>query len=403
MSVTAFFQRAGDIGNTNMGFIGQVLSTGSAKRSYTGSNERPQANQVTTVAISGATNSTVYQLLGDGIAASYTSDGSASQDEIGAGLVAAWNTKPSLRRKMVASYTTGSNSIVLTGVWPGLATVVTKDDASSGDLGSPSTSTAAADGARVYFGRVLASDGVVTNGKTPKVFIPTTTLFSPQVKTFTYGSVASGDSVVTTVEMNGAYVRVSTAFDTNQTTTLSNHASALETELNAIFGAARGAAAAATATTITITADVAGAEFVARSDVEGSGGGTVSPADTTGPSPSTSLARALAGISVRRLDVENETIDGDDPSYAPNAGVEVLSRGAIIMARSTSETWALGDSVWVDLTTVLTSAGRIYNAPASATSPVYLPPGLIRIERGEPSTQSNGVGVAHVTSTAIGA
>lgn len=404
MSASAFFQRAADIGRTsNIGFIGQVLSTGSAKRSYTGSNERPQAAQVTTQTVPASPDaSTLYSVTVDGVTASFTTDSSATQAELGAGLVAALNANASIRRTCIASYAGGV--LTLTGTWPGVSFTVTNNAAdTTQDLGTPTNSTAAASAARVYFGRVLASDGFVTNEGTPKVFIPTTSLFSAQVTTFTYASLASGDRITTVVEMNGEQVVVVSDFDTNQATTLTNHTADLEEALNAEFGAGVGAAAANASADITITADVAGAEFFASSTVNGGGGGTVTKADTTGPSISTSLARAFAGVSARRLDVENETIDGDDPSYAPNEGVEVLSRGAVIMARSTSETWDLNSGVWVDLTTTLTSAGRIYDTASNATSPVWLSRDLLRIERQEPSSQSNGVGVARVLATAIGA
>lgn len=404
MSAASFFQRAGDIGNTRVGFIGQVINTGSAKRSYTGSNERPQTVQISTVSIPASpTASATYGLTAYGLTASYVADASATQDEVGAGLAAAWNAKPALRRLAIATYTGGT--LTLTGTAPGVAfdNPTGSGGSGGGALGNASTSTAAASAARVYFGRVLASDGYVTNEGTPKVFIPTTSLFSAQVTTFTYASVASGDTITTIVRMNDEEAVVATAYNSSHAQTLIDHAADLKIALNAEFGAGRGAVAARSSDDITITADVAGAEFFASSTVAGTGGGTVSKADTTGPSISTSLARALAGISVRRTDVENETVDGDDPSYAPNDGVEVLSRGAIYMARSTSETWDGNSDTWVDLTTVLTSAGRIYDTPGNATSPVWLPRDLVRIERQEPSSQSTGVGVARVIATAIGA
>lgn len=403
MSASAFFQRASDVGNSQLGFIGQVLSTGSAARRYTGNNERSQAAQVTTMTVPASPdNSTLYSVTVDGVTASFTTDASATQAELGAGLVSAINAKAGIRRVCAASYSGGT--LTLTGGWPGGSFVVSNNAAdTTNDLGTVTTATSAASASRVYFGRVLASDGFVTDEATPKVFIPTTALFSEQVTTFTYASVASGDAISTIVEMNGESVTVDTPYNTSHAQTLIDHAADLETALNAEFGADVGAVAARSSDDITITADVAGAEFFANSTVSGTGGGTVSKADTTGPSISTSLARAFAGVSVRRLDVENETIDGDDPSYAPNEGVEVLSRGAIVMARSSSETWDPNSDVWVDLTTTLTAAGKVYDTSSNATSPVWLPKELLRIERQEPSTQSNNVGVARVVATSIGA
>lgn len=405
MSAANFFQRAGQVSKTRpIGFIGTSLGTVYGARGYTGNNQRPLTTQVSTVTIPASpTASATYGLTAYGLTASYTADASATQDEVGAGLAAAWNAVPGLRRLAIATYTGGT--LTLTGTVGGVAfdNPTGSGGSGGGALGNASTSTGSAEAARVYFARVLATDGYVTDEGTPKVFQPTTSLFSAQLKTFTYSSIASGDSVLTRVKMNGAEVVESTPFNSSHAQTLIDHAANLETKFNATFGAGYGCAAARSGDTVTITADVPGAEFSANTDVIGTGGGAVtSSVDTTGPSISTSLQRAFAGLSRRRLDVENATIDGDDPSYAPRANVEVASYDALYVQRDTSETWGLSDACWVDVsTTIATASGRIYNT--GAANRVYLGRDLIRIQRQEPSSQSNGVGVVRVLDTAIGA
>lgn len=388
MSATGFFERASDVrANRPIGFIGQVIGY---SRSRTGNNQRPQAAQVTTISIPASPdNSTPYSVTVDGVAASYTTDASATQAELGAGLVAAIQVQAGIRGRMAPTYSAGT--LTLTGTWPGVAHTVSASGGSGGGaIGSATTATSAASASVVYFGRALCTDGYVTNEGTPKVFMPTTALFSAQVKTFTYASVASGDTIVTRVAMNGAEIRVATAYNTSHAQTLIDHAAALETELNAVFGAGYGAVAARSSDTITITADVAGAEFTATSDVQGSGGGTVSFANTTGPSIATSVARALIGVSKRRADVENVTADGDDPAYPANGGVEIVTIGEMVVARDTSETWDRNSDTWVSVSTTASLSGRLYDTGSSTR--VFIPRDQIRIVAQEPSTHTDGIG-----------
>ena len=111
---------------------------------------------------------------------------------------------------------------------------------------------------------------------------------------------------------------------------------------------------------------------------------------TTGPSVTTSLLRKMVGISVRSTGVANQTIGGDDPAYAANAGFEFMKRGRMIVAKSTSETWTRNDEVYVILTAGST-AGTLTDTAAADC--VWLPKGRLCIDRGESSTTTDGVGV----------
>jgi hypothetical protein len=388
VSANGFFERASDVRtNRPIGFIGQVLGY---FRSRSGNNQRPQAAQITTIAIPASPDSsTAYSVVIDGVTCTYTTDASATQAELGAGLEAAIEVQAGARGRMSPSYSGGT--LTLTGSWPGISyTVTTSGGTGGGAIGSATTATAAASATAVQFGRALCTDGQVTDEGTPKVFMPTTALFSAQVKTFTYASVASGDSIQTRVVMNGDEILVSTPYNTSHAQSLIDHAAALETALNATFGAGYGAVAARSSDTITITADVAGAEFSAVSDVVGSGGGTVSAANTTGPSISTSVARALIGVSKRRADVENVTVDGDDPAYAANRGVEYVVHGEMLVARDTTETWDRNSQTWVSVSTSATLSGRLYDTGSSTR--VWIPQELIRLVAQEPSTHTDGIG-----------
>lgn len=388
MSATGFFERASDVrANRPIGFIGQVLGY---IRSRTGNNQRPQAAQVTTISIPASPDSsTAYSVVIDGVTASYTTDASATQAELGAGLVAAIQVQAGARSRMAPTYSAGT--LTLTGTWPGVSYTVSASGGSGGGaIGTATTATAAASASVVYFGRALCTDGNVTNEGTPKVFMPTTALFSAQVTTFTYASVAVTDTVTTTVTMHGKTVAVDTPYRSSHAQTLTDHTADLETVLNAAFGAGTGCVAANSSNDITITADVAGAEFEANSAVNGAGGGTVTKAETTGPSIATSVRRALIGVSKRRADVENVTVDGDDPAYPANGGVEFVTRGEMVVARDTSETWNRDSDTWVSVSTSASLSGRVYDTGSSTR--VWIPRDMLRIVAQEPSTHTDGIG-----------
>lgn len=389
MSAENFFQRPGDVRDRRpLGFIGQFTRNVNFV-SITGSNEDPQAKQVTTIAVPGAPdNSTLYSITIDGISvASFTTDASATQAELSEGLNAAFNATPGTRAKAEATQVTAT--ITLTGVWPGIAFVATVNSAdTTNDLGAPTTTTTATAADLVEFGLVMATDGFVTDEGNPRAFVPQTTHFTAQVITFTYAAVDAGDEVFAEIQFEGRRFAESTTFDTSLTITLAALVTALDVILDAAFGAGLSILLASDATTITMTADVAGADFDAVSSVSDTG--TVVKAYTTGPSRATSLRRSMIGISVRRLDVENQTIDGDDPAYRANEGVEIARRANVgIVERATTETWAFGDEVYVSLATA--TKGKMFNA--AGTDRVWLGTSPIHIQRQEPSTSTDGLGV----------
>jgi hypothetical protein len=390
VSNSTFFQSVrGARSERPIGFIGEFRRNGDF-RSITGVNQDPQAKQVTTITVPAAPDdSTDYTVTIDGVACTYAADADSTQDEVGAGLEAAINAEPGARAKCVASYTGGT--LTLTGVWPGVSfTTEVNSDETTQDLGTPSDDTSAAEADAISFGRVVASDGYVTDEGNPKVFVPTTSKFTAQVISLTFaGNTAS--YYTGTVWINGkAYNWGGVVWNTDLDTTCTDIATAInavmptETVIAASVGSAGGV--------VTLTAEVEGAEFDAVANAVGHASAEATKAYTTGPSRSTSLKRAIVGISVRRLDVENETVDGDDPSYAANAGVEVCTRGAGVLQRDTSETWAWGDEVWVSLASA--TKGRIYNS--ASTDRVWLGQSVLRIERSEHSTTTDGVGIVRV-------
>ena len=369
-----FFESASDVSaDRPPRFIGDVIRAALLRD---GINTGDQAVQVTTIASPASPdNSTEYAVLVNGAeVGAYTTDASATQDELGAGLAAAINGP------CTASYDASSNVLTLTFVWPGVAyTVTTTGGSGASALGTPTTSTSAASADGIEFGRLLVRSG--TDGK-GNVKVKKAGGLTAQVMTFTIAS-ASGAFFHGDVEVNGKVYNwgpVDHNTDTNTT------AEDIKDAINAAVPANTVLATRSTADVV-LTAEVAGCEFGANIHASGAATASAAKAYTTGPSISTSLARAAFGISQRRLDVENETVDGADPAFDANAVVPCLRRGAICVERDTSETIAAGDEVYVSVASG--SYGRFYNS--AAANRVWMSPDLLVWDEGEDSSTSFGI------------
>jgi hypothetical protein len=95
------------------GVAGQLASLRSDRYTRSMVNDRPRTAQVDTITAS-AVNSTVYTVTVDGVSVSYTSDGSATTQEIVAGLTAAIAAEGAINSKLVAAVT-GAATMTLTG------------------------------------------------------------------------------------------------------------------------------------------------------------------------------------------------------------------------------------------------------------------------------------------------
>lgn len=142
MSDLSFHSRLSDARSAMpLGLIGALALQSYQDRATTVVNSLGLATDVWTIAVPGSVdNSTAYSVTVDGVAASYTSDASATQAELGAGLVAAIGVEPGVRGQVTAAYSGGT--LTLTGTWPGVAhTVSVSGGTGSNILGTPSNST----------------------------------------------------------------------------------------------------------------------------------------------------------------------------------------------------------------------------------------------------------------------
>lgn len=387
MSAENFFQTVrGARAERPIGLIGQWYKTHDY-RSITGINKTPQAAQVDTVSIPASPDdSTEYSATVDGVAATFTTDASATQTELGEGLAAAINATAGIRGKLTASYSGGT--LTLTGNWPGVSfTTVAAGGTGGGAIGAASTSTSADAADPVDFGLALCRTGQVAGEAVPTVAPATASLFTKQLTTLTFAG-GSGAYYSGALLINGTRYLWQADWNSSLDQTCTDIASAINAAAPANVGAVA-ASVGSSSGEVTLTADVAGAEFDVEANASGAATAAASVAYTTGPSIATSLKRALIGVSVRRMDVENQTVDGDDPAYPGNGGVEVARRGRGVVQRDTSETWTWGDALWVSVASA--TKGRFYNA--AAANRVWIGDDLAVVDRPEHSTTTDGIGV----------
>lgn len=118
-------------------------------------NSDPQAAQVDTVSVSGASNNTLYTVVINGVSCSYLSDASATQQEVADGLAAAINDEPAISGLVRA--VSGTNEFTITSRLPGLSGAFTSSE-SSGQMSIANT-VVAANAAPVPFGRAVVRTG----------------------------------------------------------------------------------------------------------------------------------------------------------------------------------------------------------------------------------------------------
>lgn len=329
----------------------------------------------------------------------YDNVSSLSTTEAATALAAAWNADADLLPRAIAS--SSSNVVTFTGT-PGLEFTIAESEA---NLTSLTNSQNAASAAPIEFGIALCQPPTSPVAETGnlKVFRPVTTAFTAQVQTITVVSAASGVFSgwvrVAGLNSNAICTWGPVLHNTDTSTTAAAIVAAVNTALDAHFGAGYSCLAANTAGAITFTADIAGLEFDAAIIADGSASATAAKVLTTGPSVATSAIRAFRGVSKRTAAAMNQTMTGDDPAYQWGDVVPVVTKGRISVEYLTTGTAPTpGAQVFVSLA----SATRGDFLVDQSTSAVPLPASVARWELGE-RTDTLGTDAAGVAILRINA
>lgn len=319
----------------------------------TGINSAPQAYEVHTITVAGSpTNSHEFTVTINGIDCSYTSDASATSQEVVDGLTEAINNEPGVRAT-VRAVATSSTVVTVTAITPGVAFTMTDADS---DL-TCATSTSAASADAIEFGRLVCSAASLDSTlHLPSVFKPVSTYLTAQVETLTATYSAAEVYYVQIAIEEQVYGPVAVTANTDSATTATDIASAV----NGMMPANSVIAAGTSGGALTLTAEVAGKAF---SVVYGTKSGTAARltlAHTTA-TDLTDIARCMRGITTLHTDVQATSIGGGTSSYAANEGVNYVTNGCVWVASTESVT--PGSDVYVE--TSGASAGLFYTTTSA--------------------------------------
>lgn len=350
-------------------------------------NSSPQAKKVVTTTVSDPGDNLTVTITVENVAITVNTGVGLDATGIAALLVLAINQEPRARAEVVAS-SVGA-VLTLTAVREGYDFQVSEADAS---LTTPAVTTAAALAASVPCGRAMIRQGRNGTWTSERLgALAASALLTAQVQTFNFGAyVASEVLAVNVYVIRGgekeliANVAVVEATDLNAT--LDALAAALTTALTGLPVTV--VSSPATATALVFTASVAGYEFDVEviSDGGGASRHAIAKVNTTGPNPSTSIHRALAGVSLRPQDAMASSTSALDVEWPGGRGVRAGIQGEVLVECNEAVTEGL--PVFVELG-VPADNGKFFLA-GSATR-VQLPRSLVFwTRRGYPA--GDGVG-----------
>lgn len=337
------------------GRIGMQVQSGPNDSKGYAINDSPATPQLSTVTVSGATAGKTYPVVVNNTTCSYTASGSPDTAEVAEGLAAAINAEPLVRGAVIAAWTSGA-TFTITALIPGTAFTATEDDAQL----SIAATTANADAAAIEFGRAVIRTGEAAGGEL-KCGTAASALLTAQVDTLTTPYVASVEYTVAVSYRGQDYQVLSTA-DTDQDTTITNLAAALNAVLPANSVAVTdNDSGSDDATALIFTAEIAGEEFSVSYGTSDDGASHPAMALSSTKSTSTSFVKSMLGTSLYSNDPA-ATVGGATGQYAARAGVRFLEKGQIWV--ESDQAVSYGEDVYVELGSG-SDTGKFFNTASS--------------------------------------
>lgn len=354
----SIYQQASDVrASMREGRVGQKLYASAADVSGFAINDSPATAQVATYTVDTGSNGATYTLTINSVDISVVA-ASGTASEIAEQLKDAINAEPLVRGAVSAARS--GDDVVVTSLIPGESFTATESDNNLSVVATTANDTADA----IEFGRAVIRTGATDDGEL-KCGKASDSLLSAQVITLAVAYVASVEYTVG-VEFRGQKYEVQSTADTDQDTTITN----LVAALNAVLPASSvvvtdNDSGSNDADSIIFTSEVEGEEidiYWGTSD-DGASHPAITRTDTTGPSPSTSLARAFLGISLHSDDDPAATVGGTAGQYAGGDGVRYLEKGTIWVESDQSISY--GDDVYVELDNTSSDCGKFFNTASS--------------------------------------
>lgn len=369
----AITQTAGDVrSRSRQGKPGQWVERGGTEEYFTGLNQNPQAVQVSTVVLTDPGDSIDVTITINGIAVTVNTGTGLAAAAIGALLAAAINANPLVRANVLASFATVT--LTLTGLTPGATFTVASTTGAS--LAAPTLVTTAASAAVIPFGRALISQGFQTGEGERLVALAASSLLTAQVITASVTFVTGSVITATVYEIRGAErVQIGSVSETSATSVAVTSA-ALLASLNTVLPA-NTVNVTGGVTNLVFTAEILGFEFDVELSADDTGASVPvwTKALTTGPSASTSIHRALCGVSLYSH-IDPAPSGSTLGEYGANAGVLVANKGKLWI--ESDETISPSDTVFIELG-VAADNGQFFGA--SSATRIALARDRVRFER----------------------
>jgi hypothetical protein len=364
------------------GFNGQVREQVS-DATFTAVSDDSALAEVWTLAIGTATAAAVYSVSIDVLDSnaavvqtydfSFTSTTAASTTDIAEQFVAAWNGNAQTYR--IASASNSTATVTLTGQMVGVPFQLRESDAK---INTPSNTVNAATAAPIYAGRLLCRNTTDSAFGNPRVFQPVAANFTAQVITHAVTSAASasfsGRLTIKGLNDGSSSSKVinlePVVHNTDSATTVADIVTAWDAAVNSALGAGQGVVFTASTADLICTADVAGLEFDLEIIPSGSNSASVAKTYTTGPSASTSIRLAFAGVSERSDSMVAATVGVDDPQYAAGQPIPVNRGRAEMWVSYDSTETAPAQNGQVYVSTASATKGRLYTTGATTRVPV---------------------------------
>ena len=353
-------------------YIGQQASDYDLRtRNYV--NVNPQAADVRTLAVDVFAGGADYVFTFNGVQYTVTEDGTgAVVTDVATQIRAFMNATGASYGGVTVAQVAGV--LTLTGRLPGFTFTLSDTDARL----TSALVTAAADAARVSFGRALVRSGFAAGGNASvedaveRAALADTGALAAQVDTWTVADPGVGQFIGATLKIDGLPEVVSerVPWDTNRDTTLDNLATVLNAALVDrglnLYVTVAGPAGAPAAGEIAFTAAAAGVDFVSMVTSDDAAGYPVITR-ITNRALGTSLPWNFAGVALRVSDEESTSAANalSTTSYSPNSTMLVMDRGEVWV--DNSEALVYGGQVFVDRAA---GEGRFYAAAAAGRIPL---------------------------------
>lgn len=266
---------------------------------------------------------------------SYTSDASATVDEIVQGLTDAYNADPIVSAYGFAAADLSANTITIIGFSAAVTLTVADSDSDLTTVHTQSAST----GTALSVARFAIKDTTKFDNPTPQG-LPVSSLTAKVAS----GTIAYAASAVYqwSITVAGATYHGLVAADTNTATTLT----AFLASINGAMPAATVIATSGGAGTYTLTAEVIGQSFSA---IVNSVGGTLTFTDTNVLTDD--VSKIGLGVSLRRSDLAGNDLNNgaNDVTYVPGQAVALARYGRVWV--DANGTPASNGAVYVDVST----------------------------------------------------